>query len=175
MGDPICYNGLREENTILEVYQKRREEKPMIDPMQLMRISEHPIDISDNLIVYDDLEHGRLTIYEQLEGPVTVQQLESQFATINNVVPLAEVIIGANWKEEGVFIHKISCEYGHENLIEHMINQVILYADFYNHFNVVGISDREYGKWFSHAKDTLANFKKNNRVYEHWLDEHGEE
>lgn len=150
----------------------------MIDPMQLKRISEHPISISDNLenlIVYDDLEHGALRIYEQIGGPVTVQQLESQFTTINNAVLLAEVVINSNWKDEGVFIHKILCEYGHENLVEPMINQVLHFANYYSQYDSVAITDREYEKWFPHAKDALKDFQKINRVYECYLDGHREE
>ena len=145
----------------------------MIDSIQLMRISEHPICISDsleNIIVFDDLEHGRLSIYEQIGGPVTVQQLESQFTVINNAALLAEITINSNWKDEGVFIWKISCEYGHENLVEPMINQVLHFAGYYNQYNSVAITDREFEKWFSHAKDVLSNFQKINRVYELYLD-----
>lgn len=107
------------------IAEKEGGVKQIIDSMQLMRISEHPINIIDsleNVIVFDDLEHGRLSIYEQIGGPVTVQQLVSQFTTINNAVLLAEVVINSNWKDEGVFIWKISCEYGHENLVESMMN-----------------------------------------------------
>ena len=147
----------------------------MVDSMQLMRISEHPICISDsfeNLIIYDNLEHGRLSIYEQIGGPVTVQQFESQFTTINNAALLAEIIINSNWKEESVFIHQISCNYGYENLVEPMINQVLHFAGYYSQFESVSITNREFEKWFSHAKDVLTNFQKINRVYEYYLDGH---
>lgn len=150
----------------------------MIDSMQLMRISEHPICISDNLenlIIYDNLEHGRLSIYEQIGGPVTVQQFESQFTTINNAALLAEITINSNWKEDGVFIWKASCEYGHENLVEPMISQVLHFTGYYSKFESVAITDREFEKWFSHAKDVFSNFQKINRVYEYYLDGHGME
>lgn len=150
----------------------------MIDSMQLMRISEHPISINDNfenLIIYDDLEHGRLSIYEQIGGPVTVQQLESQFTTINNAVLLAEVIINPIWKESELFIWKVSCEYGHENLIEPMVNQVLHFASYYSKYDTVAITDREFEKWLPYAKDTFANFQKINRTYEYYLDCHGME
>lgn len=147
----------------------------MIDSMQLMRISKHPIDINDsfeNLIVYDDLEHGRLSIYEQIGGPVTVQQFESQFTVINNAALLAEVVINSNWKEDSVFIHQISCNYWYENLVEPMINQVLHFAGYYSQFESVAITDREFEKWFPYAKDVLSNFQKVNQVYECYLDGH---
>ena len=147
----------------------------MVDSMQLMRISEHPICISDsfeNLIIYDNLEHGRLSIYEQIGGPVTVQQFESQFTTINNAALLAEITINSNWKEDGVFIWKVSCEYGHENLVEPMINQVLHFAGYYSQFESVAITNGEFEKWLSYAKSTFVKFKKINRVYEYYLDGH---
>ena len=145
----------------------------MIDPMQLKRISEHPIAISDNLenlIVYDDLERGALRIYEKTgDGPITIQQFVSESMNIKNAVPIAQIIISSLWKDEGVFIHKVLCEFGYENLVEPMINQVLNYATFYNQFEVVGISDREHERWFFHTP-ILKNFQKNNRVYEYWMD-----
>lgn len=148
----------------------------MIDPMQLMRISEHPIGINDNLIVYDDLEHRALRIYEHISpGPVTVQQLASETMSIKNAVPIAQIIVSSLWKDEGVFIHKITCEYGHENLVEPMIKQVFHYANFYSQFEVIGITDREYDTWFPYAKESLKDFQRVNRVYEYWLDGHREE
>ena len=146
--------------------------------MQLMRISKHPIDISDNLdnlIIYDDLEHGALRIYEQIEGPVTVQQLAAQFVTIRNAAPLVEVVVTSIWKEEEVFIHEISFNYGYENLVEPVINQILHFAGFYSQYESVAISDREYERLIPYAKDVLAKFKKINRTYVFYLDKHEDE
>lgn len=144
--------------------------------MQQMRLAEHTIDINDNLIVYDNLENGTLRIYEQIGGPVSVQQLVTRYMTIKNAVLLAEIVINSNWKDEGVFIWKISCEYGHENLVQPMINQVLHFANYYySQYNSVAITDREYEKWIPHAKDALKDFQKINRVYECYLDRHREE
>ena len=129
----------------------------MEDSMQLMRISEHPIDISDNLIIYDDLEHGALRIYEQIGGPVTVQQLAAQFVTIRNAVPLVEVVVTSIWKEEEVFIHKISFNYGYENLVEPVINQILHFAGFYSQYESVAISDREYERLIPYSKYALKD------------------
>ena len=144
----------------------------MVDPMQLMRISKHPIDIGDNLIIYDDLENRALRIYEQIGGPVTIQQLATQYTIVNNVVPLVEVVINSIWKEDEVFIHKISFNYGYENLVEPVINQVLHFADFYSQYESVAISDREYERLIPYAKDALANFQKMNRTYVYYLDGH---
>lgn len=141
----------------------------LIDPMQSMRISEYPINIKENLIVFDNLETGSLRIYEQMDGPVIVQQLFTRYNSIRNAVLIAEVIINSNWKSEGVFIHKISCEHGYENLINPMIEHILHFADFYDFYNAIGISDREYEKWVPYAKETLSNFQKINRTYEYSL------
>lgn len=147
----------------------------MVSPMQLMRISKHPIDISDNLIIYDDLEHGTLRIYEQIGGPVTIQQLAAQFTTVNNVVPIAEIVVNSIWKEEEVFIHKISFNYGYENLVEPIINQVLHFAGFYSQYESVAISDREYERLIPYAKGVLKDFQKINRTYVFYLDGHEDE
>lgn len=151
--------------------------KIFIDPMQLMRLQQHPIKLNgnNNLLVYDDLEHGTLRIYES-EGPVCIQQLFTRYMTITNAVLIAEIIINENWKgEEGVFIHKINCEPGYEELVTPMIEQVKDFGYFYSQFDSVGISDLQYEKWLLYAEDILKDFQKVNRVYEYWLDGHSEE
>ena len=150
----------------------------MVDSMHLMRISEHPIAISDNLdnlIIYDDLEHGALRIYEQIGGPVTVQQFAEKFATIKNVILIVEVVVNSIWKEEEVFIHEISFNYGYENLVEPVINQILHFAGFYSQYESVAISDREYERLIPYAKDVLAKFQKINRTYAFYLDGHEDE
>lgn len=141
----------------------------LIDPMQSMRISECPINIKENLIVFDNLEAGTLRIYEQMDGPVNVQQLFTRYNSVKNAVLIAEIVINSNWRNEGVFIHKISCEHGYENLVNPMIEHILNFADFYDCYNTIGISDREYEKWFPIAKETLSKFQKINRTYEYSL------
>lgn len=139
----------------------------LIDSMQLLRITEHPIHIKENLIVFDNLEAGTLRIYEQLDGPVNVQQLFTRYHSVKNAVLVSEVVINSLWKDEGVFMHKIFCEQGREYLLNPMIDQVLHFANFYDCFNSVGISDNEYMKWLDYAKETLSSFQKINRIYEH--------
>lgn len=141
----------------------------LIDPMQSIRIAEYPINIKENLIVFDNLEAGTLRIYEPMDGPVIVQQLFTRYNSIKNAVLIAEIVINSNWKSEGVFIHKISCEHGYENLVNPMIEHILHFADFYDFYNAIGISDREYEKWVPYAKETLSNFQKINRTYEYSL------
>lgn len=141
----------------------------LIDPMQSIRISEYPIKIEENLIVYDNLEAGTLRIYEPLDGPVIVQQLFTRYNSIRNAVLVAEIVINSNWKSEGVFIHRIFCEHGYEYLVNPMVEHILHFADFYDYFNAIGISDTEFKKWLPFAKDTLSKFQKINRTYEYSL------
>ncbi len=141
----------------------------LIDPMQSMRISEYPIKIEENLIVYDNLEAGTLRIYEQMDGPVNVQQLFTRYNSVKNALLIAELVINSNWKSEGVFIHRIFCENGYEYLVNPMVEHILHFADFYDCYNTIGISDNEYEKWFPIAKETLSKFQKNNRTYEYSL------
>lgn len=139
----------------------------LIDPMQSIRIAEHPIKINGNLIVSDNLEAGSLKIYEPSSGPIIIQQLFLYYQCIHNAVLVAEITINNLWKDNGVFIHKISCECGYENLITPMLYQVLHFSDFYDCFNSVGISETEYEKCLPYAKTSLASFQKNSRVYEY--------
>lgn len=141
----------------------------LIDPMQSMRITKHPIPIKENLIINDNLEAGALRIYEPSGGAVSIQQLFSNYQSIHNAVPVAEITINSLWKDNGVFIHSISCEQGYENLIPPMICQVLHFSKFYDRFCLVGMSEAEYEKWMPYAKETLSNFRKHNRVYEYTL------
>lgn len=145
-----------------------------INTMQFMRIQEHPIQIKDDLIVVDNLEGGRLRLYEHTEGPVNIQQLIcGNESDCHNAVLIAEIIINTTWQEKDVFIHKVFYEYGHEQLITPMINQVMHFAYFYGGYESVMISDMEFEKCLPHAKKALADFNKVNRVYEYRLDRQG--
>lgn len=145
-----------------------------VNNMQFMRIQEHPIQINDNLIVIDNLEGGRIRLYEQTGGPVNIQQLiYGSDSSCKNAVMVAEIIINDSWQGENVFIHKISCEYGYEQLITPMIDQVLHFAYFYGNYESVMISDMEFEKWMPYAKEALADFQKVNRVYEYRLEGQG--
>lgn len=141
-----------------------------INTMQFMRIQEHPLQINDNLIVIDNLEGGRLRLYEHTDGPLYIQPLiYGNEESCKNAVMVAEIIINDSWREDNVFVHKIFCEHGYEQLITPMIDQVFHFAYFYGGYESVMISDREFEKWMPFAKDVFSDFRKVNRVYEYSL------
>lgn len=140
--------------------------------MQIMRIQEHPFHIcqtgenaSGYFIVNDNLETGSIQVYENLGNIVNIQQLAADIGRPANAVLLAEITIGALWQNEGVFIHGINCEYGHEFLVKSMLEQVIHFAAFYKDFKSVRLSEREWEKWFMDAHGILADFYKKGRTY----------
>ena len=136
-----------------------------INIMQQKRFKEHPIETEEVLLVFDNLEAGTLRLYEPLDGPVNILQIPTYCTQIKNAVLMAEAVINSNWREEGVYIHKVSCEYGHESLIQPMIDQILHFAGYYNCYQSVGISELEYNKCLPYAKESLAGFEKINRVY----------
>lgn len=141
-----------------------------LDTMQCIRIQEHPIQIEEPLIIIDNLESGRIRLYEYTgEKSLHIQQLIYGNCNNKNVVLVAEAVINSHWKDEGVFIHKISCEDGYEYLIEPIISQILHFSFFYETYQSVGMLDREYEHWYPHAKEALADFQKVNRVYEYQL------
>lgn len=139
-----------------------------VNCMQQVRIAEHPIQINDSLIILDDLEAGTLRIYEYLGGPLNIQQLFSKFGGNKNITLVAEGVINSLWRNDGIFIHKISYGNGYEFLAEPVLSQILHFAGFYN-YRTVGISDREYENLSPDAGEILSDFKKSNRVYEYCL------
>lgn len=140
-----------------------------LDTMQYMRLQEHPLHVTEPLVIIDNLEAGTLRLYEHTDGPLYIQQLIYGNCNYKNVAMVAEVIINSNWKDEGVFIHRLSCEDGYEYLIQPMLYQIIHFTDFYDSYQSVAILDREYEHWYPYAKEALADFQKINRVYEYQI------
>lgn len=141
-------------------------EKMQTNSMQLIRIHKHPIQMTEeNLVVVDDLENGELRIYEHTCGSLNVLQLLTGYGEIENCVLVAKTIINDWWNDKEIFIHKVFCEYGYEFLIEPIICQIINFLEFYDFYSVIRISDKEYERLFPYAKEPLAGFKKENRVY----------
>lgn len=144
----------------------------VINPMQLKRINKYPFRIypadenaTGNYIIDNNLESGHIRVYEKLDGISTVQQLTASIGEPANAVLVAEATIGALWQPEGVFIHKINCEHGYENLVRPIIEQIVHFATFYDCYKSVRISERERENWFIYAGGILADFYQKGRTY----------
>ena len=131
---------------------------------QSQRIAEHPFETDENLIVIDNLEEGKLRLFEYISGPLNIQQLlwNDEY---KNAVLIAEAIINRDWKEKGVFIHKVSFNYGYDYLITPMIHQILHFSEFYYIRKPVKISKVEYEKCFLLAKEAFSDFQCGNNHY----------
>ncbi len=133
--------------------------------MHCEMIAKQLIQIKEKIIVVNALENGEIRVYELIGGSLNIQQLTTGFDVPDNVSLVSKIIVNELWKEKGLFIHKILCKNGYENLAETMIYQVLDFAEFHNQYQTVGISDREYERWFPYAKNALKNFNRENRTY----------
>lgn len=141
---------------------------------QCQRLKKHPLAIEGNFIGIDNLEAGEIKIYEYTGGFLNILPLiYRQAQACPNAVPVAEAIINEQWKDNAVFIHRISCEYGYEDLVQPMVYQILHFAKVYEKYQSVGISDREYEHWVPYAKEALADFCRMNRVYEYQIQGRG--
>lgn len=131
---------------------------------QAQRIKEHPFETEESLIVSDNLEAGKLRIFEYISGSLNIQQLLWS-NDYENAVCVAEMIINEDWKENGVFIHKIICNYGYKYLMVPMLNQVLHFSEYYCIRKPIKISKVEYEKCLPYAQKILSDFQCGNNNY----------
>jgi hypothetical protein len=137
----------------------------VVAPMQLMRIERYPIKIDDNLIAVDNLEEGTLNLYEYVNGILNIQQLFAEENKCKNVISVAQITINDTEEKGEIYIEKITCCYGYENLAYSMIYQVINFGKFYESCKSIMISENERDKWFLYAGGILADFHKKDKKF----------
>jgi len=137
----------------------------LIDSMQLLRLSEYPIHIEENLIVVDNLEEGTLKLYEYTGGILNIHQLFTDDDNCMNATLVAEISITYEDQNGNINIEKIFCCYGYEKLAVSLIYQVVNFARFYECCKSVVISEKEREKWFLYAGGILADFHKRDDKY----------
>lgn len=135
-----------------------------IDPMQLLRLKQHPIQIEEDLVVIDNLEEGILKIFEYVGG-VSIQQLFAGENDYQNPSLLAEITLNDNSQTGNITIEKIFCCYGFERLVYPMIQQIISFAKFYECIHSVRISKHERENWFIYAGSVLMDFYEKSDGY----------
>lgn len=113
---------------------------------QSMRISKHPIKIEGNIVVLDSLEIGNLCIFEPHFNPVYVKH-SSEGCAIEGAELIGKIETNILPEERAVLITEIYCKDGYEELVEAMIDQVEFFADYYEDFDKVGMTDFVYKKW----------------------------
>lgn len=96
------------------------------DELRKNRLNEHGIQGKQNLIIDDKLESGYLGIHEYIGGCL---YLEPKF--LKDLLVAGIEIIKSGGKE--VKVMRVSCEFGHEELIPLMLGQLIHFGKFYGY------------------------------------------
>ena len=120
-----------------------------MEQKQRMRISNHPLQLQEPMIVIDNLEsEGYLRIFEpNTNGAIYVQHMIGG-DYVKGATLVGEINIQLMKEEKGVLIEDVYCKEGHEKLAYAMIDQVKYFVSLYNQFDKVGFSDSVFRKWF---------------------------
>lgn len=106
---------------------------PLADEgMRELRLSQHHMEIADDIIVVDELEKdGTLKLYERIcKGSIEIYSETSQ---IVNATCIASIEITAKHDVKEIKFGRISCEYGYDDLREPMLSRVLHFAQFYGY------------------------------------------
>ena len=97
--------------------------------LKMMRIKEHPFEVSEgNLIVDDELEmEGTLKLYENTGGSI---YLSMEPANMNNLALVAEAEI-EDLGENKLWVKRIFNEFGYDELWNPLVDQLQYFAKFY--------------------------------------------
>lgn len=104
----------------------------MDESLRLMRIREHPIHSSENLLVVDRLEKGYLQLYEYMGGSLYISSETDGMDQSNNVALVAELKINIKGEKKEVGIDRIFNEFGYD-YVHLMTCQLIHFAEFYGY------------------------------------------
>lgn len=140
--------------TVKEMRKKRNENRIMNAKRyipgctiehQCARISEHPLQIG-NMLVVDQIEtKGILAIIKTREDETVYFQPTDHGYFVTGADMVGKISVSFMMNEKAVLINEINCMEGHEKLEKAMLEQVDFVAAFY-HFNKVRILDSAYQK-----------------------------
>lgn len=112
---------------------------------QRARISEHPLQIG-NMLVVDQLEtKGILAIIKIREDETVYFQPTDYGYFVTGADLVGKIAVSFRMNEKAVLVNEINCMEGHEQLEKAMLEQVDHVVDFY-HFVKVRILDSAYPK-----------------------------
>ena len=104
----------------------------MDESLRAMRIKKNPIRLKENIICNDQIESkGIIQILEYTGGGLFIQVNHFGTEQDTNAVMVAEIKVSVFLEERKVHIDRIFHEYGHEELVSILMEQVINFADFY--------------------------------------------
>lgn len=106
---------------------------PISESLKTMRIARCPLDCGDGIFVDDRLESNCfIKIYEYLGGTFYVPQNANEMKDYqDNVVLIAGIKVSIMEEDQVVQVDKIFCEFGHEDFIAKLMQQVMDFANFY--------------------------------------------
>lgn len=105
---------------------------PMDESLRPMRIKRNPVKLEDGLVCNDQLEaKGIIRILEYTGGSLYIQADVENTGKDENVIMVAEVMVSVDFEKRVVYIDRIFHEYGHDELIPILMEQVSNFADFY--------------------------------------------
>lgn len=104
----------------------------MEESLRPLRIKRNPIKLDEGLVCNDQLEtRGIIQILEYTGGSLYIRVDTDNMGHEAGAVMVAEVTVSVNLKERVVYIDRIFHEYGHDELIPILVEQVTNFADFY--------------------------------------------
>jgi len=104
---------------------------PISESLRTMRILRCPLDCGDGFLVNDQLESNGFIKVCEFTGTVYIPNAEEIQQFQNNVVPIAGILVSIKEAEQVVQVEKIYCEFGYEEFIAKLMQQVMNFADFY--------------------------------------------
>lgn len=116
---------------MMELDFTKRYRVTIDESLRGMRMQKYPMTYGDNIFLEDMLEHGYIRLYEYLGGTFYIPANAEEMRRSPNVVPIAGILISILEEEGVVQVEKIYCEFGYEDLIAKLIEQIMNFADFY--------------------------------------------
>lgn len=114
------------EQVVMEVEEKLQR--------QSMRILGHPLKIKSNMIGFDSLETGSLSIFEfGSTNNFFVDYSSDGCSTGGGVALIGKIDITIHPEEKTVKVENLYCEHGYEELEKSMMEQVQYFAIFYDY------------------------------------------
>lgn len=105
---------------------------PFSDCLRKQRISRYPLQVDENIIVYDRLENeGTIRLYDYLGGVFYTPMDSYEMDHCKNAVLVAEIAISIREEEKEIHVDRLFCEYGYD--FEHVLfRQVLALANLFN-------------------------------------------
>lgn len=122
---------------------------PMDDSLMGLRIKRYPLQLSENILIYDRLEsEGILLLYEYTGGGVYLPMTLHELKDCENTVLIAGVSVSVFTSEKLVYVDRYFSQLGYEEYISILLGYIDLFARFYDYSNSIldlrkGVNSKE--------------------------------